>query len=1311
MAKEAEHTRLKIESWASRIFRGALFALLLLILSLGLSSCIGVDADDQDDFGEESTPDKVNSSSREERGGIIQAPAIAVFHSPLMDTDDINFEHISIEQGLSQSSVHTILQDKYGYMWFGTLDGLNRYDGNEIRVYKHDSEDPSTISDNMITAIFEDDDGVLWIGTSAGGLNQFDRESHAFSSYQHDPQSSNSLSSNSILAITEDRRGNLWIGTNGGGLNRLDRSTGLITRYQNEPGNPDSIPNNTVQSIFEDSSGDLWIATDGDGLIHFDEENERFSSFQKEIGNPRSLINNYVVSITEDQEGHLWVGTRGGTLHRFDPSNGLFYRYQSGSIDPDSLVDHAVTAIVEDQSGRFWVATNGGGVKLFDPQSGQFRHFQNDLTDPNSLSSNNVRAMFEDSSGVLWIGTDGGGVNKFSSSSMRFQHIQNDPGDPYSLSSNDVLAITEDRAGDLWVGTLGGGLNRFELDAGRLTRYSHEPKDPDSLISNIVFSIIQDRNGDFWIGTSSGLDRLDSETGVFEHFQNEPDSTNSLSHNVVLSLSEDKAGGLWIGTSGGLNRYEPVSGRFTRFLNDPQDPESLSKGSVRAIHDNGSGVLWIATDNGLDKFDPATGEFSHYVNDPADPNSLSDNRVLSIYSGDDGVLWLGTYGGGLNRFDPTTEIFNSYQVNDGLPNDAIMCIMKDEDGYLWLSTIQGLSRFDPTLEQFRNYDARDGLQSNEFNANSCYTGENGKMYYGGINGFNAFYPGSITDNPYIPSIVLSELTQGGEPVAISQNDEGEDQVVFYWPNDFFEFELSALSYAQPDKNQYAYRLQGHEDEWTYLGTKRSGRLLNLPAGDYVLQLKGSNNDGIWNEEGVSLNITVVPPFWQTSWFRILLGVLLIGSVVVGYRLRIRGVEARTRDLESQVEERTHDLELRTLELERRKNAAEGLREILIILNSNRSLVESLNYIVRQVAALTGADEVAIIKKEIDVERIVIASNRSGAEINDDAFIESQISQVLDGQTIVYPEGLDAEDSIVSTLDMSGFEHHSILGLPLYLGSEPYGGLILYFAQQRAFSGEDLELSSTFADQAMLAIANAQLRDQAEQTAVAMERSRLARDLHDAVTQTLFSASLIAEVMPATWEADHEEGRNLLKELRQLSRGALAEMRTLLLELRPAALADADLADLLRQLADSLTGRTGTPVDLRIDGHCSLPSDVHVTLYRIAQEALNNVVKHAEASVVAVSLQCNPSTHADNEKNMAALVVSDNGKGFDPDCTASDCLGLIIMRERAQAAGADLKIDSQSGAGTTVTVRWVEQDEANGTTNDFHDPGLIASKPA
>jgi ligand-binding sensor domain-containing protein/signal transduction histidine kinase len=1235
--------------------------------------------------------------------------SIAALQEPFLGSSYLKFDQLSVEQGLSQSSVHAILQDHLGFMWFGTLDGLNRYDGYDIRVYKHDPEDPSSLSDNMIQALYEDRGGVLWIGTSAGGLNRFHRGSQTFARYRHDPNDESSLSNNSVISILEDSDGEMWAGTSGGGLNKLDRDTGQFTRYQNDPNDSLSLSNNTVWSIYEDNSGNLWVATNGGGLNLYDKQSGRFTSFLNDPRNPRSLANDYVVSVTEDEDGSLWIGTRGGVLHRYNPENGIFYRFLSGSIDPDSLIDHAVTDIIPDQTGKLWVATNGGGLKMFDPQSGQFTHYLNDISDPSSLSSNNIRAMYEDNAGVLWLGTDGGGVNKFAPSSMRFLHIQNDPSDPHSLSSNDVLAIYEDNIGDLWVGTLGGGLNRFEQESGRLTRYTHEPKKPNSLSSNTVFSIIQDKNGDMWIGTSSGLDRMDRQTDQFNRYQNEPDVANSLSHNVVLSISEDPEGVLWIGTSGGLNRFDPVLEHFSRFQNDPQDSRSISRGSVRAIHDDSAGSLWIATDNGLDRYDRKTGVFTHIRHVPGDPSSLSDNRVLAIHQDENGILWIGTYGGGLNRLDVSSGSIATYREKDGLPNDAILEILEDDDGFLWLSTIGGLSSFDPRSELFRNYDARDGLQSNEFNANAGFKDRDGKMYFGGINGFNAFYPGSIADNPYKPSIVLTSLTQGGESLDVQQTVDGQNEVLFRWPNDFFEFELSALSYSQPDKNQYAYRLVGYDEDWNNLGTRRSAHYANLPSGDYVLQLIGSNNDGVWNEEGISLKISVVPPFWQTSWFRVLMVVTVVGGTVGWYRLRVRGIEIRNRELEDQVEERTRDLELRTLELERRKNVAEGLREILVILNSNRSLEESLDYIVNQVSALTRADEVIIFNRDSDSGPTIITSSSGISKPLQELLPESVTSPVLNGEIFVFQDQLHQPDIHPDLTPLLADGHQTILGLPLSVGDDLYGGLVIYRSDSRSFSEEDLELSSIFADQAVLAIANAQLRAQAEQTAVAMERSRLARDLHDAVTQTLFSASLIAEVMPATWELNQDEGRHLLGELRQLSRGALAEMRTLLLELRPSALSDADLGDLLRQLADSLTGHTGTPVDLHIEGPCDLPPEVHVTVYRIAQEALNNVVKHSNASKVSISFRCNASKQKVASLKTVLLVVSDNGDGFDPDCIAADCLGLAIMRERSQAIGAIFHIESEIRKGTTVTIRWEER--VVSTESEFENGIDDASMPS
>jgi signal transduction histidine kinase len=500
------------------------------------------------------------------------------------------------------------------------------------------------------------------------------------------------------------------------------------------------------------------------------------------------------------------------------------------------------------------------------------------------------------------------------------------------------------------------------------------------------------------------------------------------------------------------------------------------------------------------------------------------------------VLWIGTAGGGLNRFDRETETFTYYREKDGLPNDVVYGILEDSRGYLWLSTNKGLSKFDPQTETFTNYDVNDGLQGNEFNGGAFHKSRDGEMFFGGLNGLTAFYPENIQDNNFMPPVVLTSLTQGGEDVHVGQALESVKEIAFHWPNNFFEFEFAALSYTQPEKNQYAYRLEGLKEDWNYIGTRRFGRYTNLPSGTYTLRIKGSNNDGIWNEKGTAITIKVVPPFWGTWWFRGIVALALVGSVVGGYRLRVKGIEARSRELEAQVEQRTAELRQ---EVEQRTQVEEALRQ-------------------------------------------------------------SEMEK-----------------------------------------------------------------------------------------AVAAERSRLARDLHDVVTQTLFSASLVAEALPTSWERDPEEGRQLLKELRQLTQGALAEMRTLLLELRPMALIEADLGDLLRQLAEAAIGREGIPITVVVEGECSLPSDVHITLYRIAQEALNNVTKHARASRVTMCLRCvlPPSLEWTEEGKTVTLSIRDDGCGFDLDDVPADRMGLSGMCERAETIGATLMIESEVGQGTEIVVVW------------------------
>jgi len=1214
----------------------------------------------------------------------------------------LRFEHISLEQGLSQSSVLCILQDSKGFMWFGTEDGLNKYDGYSFTVYRHSPGDPDSLSNNRVRSIYQDREGTIWIGTD-GGLNKLDRETERFTSYQNDPNDPHSLSSNYVSLIYEDRTGTLWIGTRGGGLAIFDRETAQFIHYQNNPSDARSLSSNYVSTIYEDRTGTLWVGTSDGGLDRLDRETGQFdhylfSYYQSDPNDPHSLSHYPITAICEDRAGMLWIGTSGGGLARFDRETEKFSHYLNDLYNPHSLSNNRVLSVYEDQAGTLWVGTYGGGLNRLDRETGQFIRYQADLSDPHSLSDNVVWSFYEDRSGVLWIGTHGG-LSKYDQGREKFAHYQADPDDPNSLSNNHVLSIYEDRGGTLWIGTHGGGLNRFDREAAQFTHYQHDPHSPHSLSHNIVWAIYEDQAGEFWIGTwGGGLNRFDRKSERFIHYRHDPSDPSTLSSDDVFSIYEDRAGTLWVGTSGGgLNRFDRKTETFTHYQADPMDPYSLSSNDVFSIYEDQTGALWVGTyGGGLNRFDRETGQFIRYQADISDPHSLSGNLVWSIYEDRAGTLWIGT-DGGLNRFDRATEVFTHYRERDGLPNDMIYCILEDNAspdgtrGNLWLSTNDGLSKFDPQAETFRNYDTGDGVQSKQFSGGACHRSSSGEMFFGGINGFNTFYPDTIKDNHYIPPIVLTLLTQGGEEVAADKAVESLEGATFHWPNNFFEFEFAALSYTQPEKNQYAYMLEGFDEDWNYIETRHFGRYTNLPGGTYTLRLKGSNNDGVWNQEGTSVTITIVPPVWETWWFRGIAILVLVGGVIGGYRLRVKSIEARARELENLVQERTR-------EIERRRQELEALYRADAELHRHLRLDQVLQALVDIVVDILEADKSSLMVWDDRRERLVVKVARGFRPES-----LAQMSFAPDTGTVGYVastgEPIVVEDARTdprvvkraTIVDVEGI--HSFMQVPIKVGGGVFGVFSADYVRPRAFGEDEQRLFIALAQRAALAIDTAQLYEQSQELAVVQERNRLARDLHDAVTQTLFSAGLIAETLPTIWECDPREGRQLLKELRQLSRGALAEMRTLLLELRPAALVEASLNGLLRQLAEAATGRTGVPVTVTVQGQCELPSEVHVALYRIAQEALNNVVKHAGASQVVVSLHCTPPTPpspSQGEGMRVELCISDNGCGFDPSTIPPDHLGLGIMGERAQAVGARLEIESQPGRGTRVTVVWEDK---------------------
>jgi ligand-binding sensor domain-containing protein/signal transduction histidine kinase len=1079
----------------------------------------------------------------------------------------LKFERISVEDGLSQGTVNGILQDRLGLMWFCTQEGLNRYDGYGFEVYRHDPQNPNSLSHNQVTALVEDEEGNLWIATYGGGLDKYNRRTDMFTHYRNDPGNVESLADDRLRSLLIDSDGALWIGT-AAGLDRFEPLVERFTHYQPEPDNPHSLSGWTVESIYQDSDGLLWIGTNSDGLNRLDPITGRFAHFPLDPGDLHDLSSNVSVrAIGEDQRGDLWIGTMEG-LYQLDRQTSQAVHYQHQPDNPHSLSNNMVFSIFADPGGVLWIGTYGGGLDRLDPVTGEFAHYRNIPNEASSLSSNAVLSIYQDRVGGLWIGTAGGGISKLSPDTKRFVHVQNDPANPNSLSNNTVRAILEDR-GVLWIGTLGGGLDRFDRETDEWRHYRYVPGDAESLSNDKVTSICKDQEGALWIGTlGGGLDRFDWNTERFMRYPTEPGDAHSLGTPVVHALLADREGALWIATdagpTGGLHRFDSQTERVTHYKHDPDDPQTIGNSAVQVLYEDRSSALWIGTSgSGLNRLDRSTDRFTHYENQPGDPDSLSHDKVTAIYEDRAGVLWVGTDGGGLNRFNRDEETFIHYTMEDGLPGDTIYSILEEDDapsglpdggqGVLWLSTNNGLSRFDPSAETLRNYDVRDGLQGNVFSIGAHHKSSSGEIFFGGVNGLSAFYPEQIVDNPTVPPVVLTSLTQltrNGEDVPLGTAAESARQIVLRWPNNAFEFEFAALNFIQPDKNQHAYMLEGFDKDWNDIGNRRYGKYTNLPAGTYTLHMIGSNNDGVWNEEGASVTITIVPPFWGTWWFRGIVLLVLLGVAFGASQLRVRRIEARSGELEKQVAERTSEL-----------------------------------------------------REEID-QRIRV----------EEALRQSEM-----------------------------------------------------------------------------------------EAAIAAERSHLARELHDAVTQTLFSASLIAEALPALWERDQEKGRNRLATLRQMSRGALAEMRTLLLELRPTALVETRLADLLRQLGEAVTGREGVPVTVVVEGECGLPADLHVALYRIAQEALNNVVKHAKASQIVVSLRCGPRAPSPSPREgegaglRVELCIRDDGCGFDPDDVPPDHLGLGIMRERAEAAGAHLEIVGLAGQGTQVTVVW-PGDEGCGTEN-------------
>jgi len=811
--------------------------------------------------------------------------------------NQLYFEQLTTADGLSANTVISICQDSFGFLWFGTYSGLNRYDGYTIKKYTYNRNDPNSISHNVIEDSLVDKNGVLWFATGEG-LCRFDYKQEKFIRYYHVPNNDKSLGHNKLRSLYEDRKGNFWIGTDGGGLDLMDRSKDEFRHFKHDPNDRESISNNTISQIYEDRHENLWIATDG-GLNLFNREAEKFKYYQNDENNLRSLSHDNVTCILEDQHGDLWIGTWGGGLNRLKEgyqdrlNEPNFIRYDPKN---SSLGNNIIHDIMEDRSGSFWIATRGGGINRYDRKNDRFIRYTHDFCKPHSLSNNMVVDLFEDRSGIFWAGTYGG-VNKYDPSLRKFDLFQVNPCKKKTYIFQGIYSLFVDstnKQGDIvWLGSQCEGLSQWDRINDEYKPYKPETEDPCSFPSGFIPAILKDLSGRLWLGTGDGLSRFDEEKGIFYNYFHDSNDPNSLSDKDVYSLFEDKDNQLWIGTyRGGLNLLDvnnpenlnPKKADFDHFFNDPNDSTSISDMTIREIYQDSNGILWFGTERGgLNRYDSANERFIRMLSVPKDANTLSDNYVRCIYEAHDGVLWIGT-ANGLNKLKPiekmeTEPLFIHYTKENGLASNSIHDILEDADGYLWISTNRGISKFNPATGKFNNYGPEDGLQSEEFADNACAIGNSGYMYFGGSDGLNIFDPNGIKNTPFVPPVVITDFKISGKSVPIGQMDDGRvilsqsivktNKIELSYKDDVISFEFAGLHYGSPENNQYAYFMEGFDKDWINAGTNRKITYTNLNHGKYKFRIKASNNDGVWNEEGKTLEIRIKPPFYKTWWFMML----------------------------------------------------------------------------------------------------------------------------------------------------------------------------------------------------------------------------------------------------------------------------------------------------------------------------------------------------------------------------------------------------------------------------------------------------------
>jgi signal transduction histidine kinase/DNA-binding response OmpR family regulator/streptogramin lyase len=835
----------------------------------------------------------------------------------------LRFAHLTINDGLSQSSANDILQDHQGFLWVATQDGLNRFDGYRFEVMRHDADDLRSLSSNNISSVYEDSRGTIWVGTTNGTLHRFDRQSNSFTRFQLPVKDGASLPSHvfeDVRRVFESTNGRMWVGTRNTGLYEFIRESGEFVAVS-------GLPSEKVNSIYEGVQGELWIGTDQRGLLWFFPESGRVES----AGHDEQVFPIYRLD-----NGEVWVAGSAGYVTRYRADRTPLATFSVRP--PTGAQNYAARAITQDDDGRVWIGLIGGGLQAFTPQGVRVAAFSHSPSDPLSLSNDTVYSLLYDSAGVLWAGTLAAGLNKANLAGSTFTNYWHRPEDETSLSHNMSNEFAEDSSGALWIGTSGGGVNKLDPATGIFTHFRADPDDPEKLASDRIWGMYLENDDDLWVGTwGEGINKLDTETGRVERYGFGSVSPEELPGSIVTAIVGDSDGGIWIGMAdGGLVRKRPGQTIFDRYSFLDATKEFGSTVNVASLFRDSQNRIWVGTwTQGLCVLDSRSRAPNCHVYNPSNPHSINDNNIRSITEAEDGAIWVAT-GNGIAKFDEQTNSFERFTSAHGLVEGVIYGIIPETSRILWLSSNRGLMRFDTSSGSVRKYDYKDGLQSNEFNGGAYLKGSDGTYYFGGIAGVSSFRPEELSNNPVPPQTVITRFTLFNEDVPVTPNDEeavlrvpvSEAHAIrLNYDQNFFGFEFSGLHMVAPALNRYAHMLEGFDRDWVYSDAdRRYANYTNLDPGDYVFRVRSANSDGLWSEKDAIVAISIAPPWWMTWWARVATLVALAMSILLIIRWRLSLLRTQTRLLESEVRNRTEQIRLQKETIEEQAGHLEEVLE-------------------------------------------------------------------------------------------------------------------------------------------------------------------------------------------------------------------------------------------------------------------------------------------------------------------------------------------------------------------------------------------------